>query len=434
MRHKLSKTTLNKRARMARNPKTKKNNGKSKKQLNKMQIGGSGNITSSPSGLSNVAFTIEEFIDIINGFEKFDNKQKADDGNKPLEFGDLSQNTYYTRLISMIPCAIRLRDYRFRNTPYEYVFNAKLELLSKTAKMNDDEIVFGQHDSIYCQKNNDLGYKIIMIDNTNFLNDLCQHQVQLVHLVSINRLSKPGHAIILLLNHKDKQFSVIDPNGIDGAMVDGDLDYRKFAEMLGKILTTYTYMKIVFPPCQRMSVFFQDSCLIWSLLFTEFIVRFGLENAKSFFFSQAPINADNLIRRYANYIKKVLSATSSREDVFIYSPYYKKAEEIRSRIADVNRNVTSTDIYKTRNRNENIIIQHSNIIISLLGWDGWILELTNPANRKKYIVKSTDVDMQILSTLIMVYEPNFTSLMDILTNPGSHYKKTNPFIQRVGYI
>ena len=204
-----------------------------------------------------------------------------------------------------------------------------------------------------------------------------------------------------------------------------------------------------------MSVFMSNSCHIWSLLFTELIVRFSLTEAKKFFESNPPIYMNQLIAKYATYIMKVLD-TSSGADEFIYSDYYIKAEDISRKISEVNQKSTvsgndrETLMYKTLTRDEVLTIQFTNILLILLGYDGWILQITNPKNGKTYFVKSADMDIQELSTLFKAYPESFEKfenkvLMpiikfgnDTINSFGRRINKSNPLVSsyfpKKGYL
>jgi len=356
----------------------------------------------------------------------------------------------------MIPCAIRLEDYIYQNTPIEYSFNSELDLVSKEdPRITNNVTSLRSNDKIICESMPNGEFKIIMSDNTKYFSDICSTQVQLVTL----QRGSEGHSVILILNHgEQKSFSVIDPNG-GGTKVGPDLDDILFSKMLGKIMTDYKNEEVVFPPCQRMSVFIANSCHIWSLLFTELIVRFSLIEAKTFFESKSPVDMNNLIAKYATYIMKVLESRQGIND-FIYSDYYVKAEEIRNKISEVNIKSTSskrdgnqdqimieTFMYRNLSRDEVLVLQRDNILVILLGYTGWIIQIKNPENKQTYYLKSIHseketktIDLQELSTLIKAYPGNFKKLEEEILNPiikfgfdtintlGTKMYKTNPLV------
>ncbi len=139
---------------------------------------------------------------------------------------------------------------------------------------------------------------------------------------------------------------------------------------------------------------------------------------------------NNLIAKYATYIMKVLESRRGINDFFIYSDYYVKAEEIRNKISEVNIKSTSskrdgnqdqimieTFMYRTLSRDEVLVLQLANILVILLGYTGWIIQIKNPKNEQTYYLKSIHseketktIDLQELSTLIKAYPDNFTPL------------------------
>jgi len=91
--------------------------------------------------------------------------------------------------------------------------------------------------------------------------------------------------MILMFNNgnqyiPDKRtFSVIDPNG--GETLVGSLDDSKVIKMLEHILSPeITYKDVEMPPCQKLSYRIPGSCLLWSQLYMELILRFGFTNDK----------------------------------------------------------------------------------------------------------------------------------------------------------
>lgn len=200
----------------------------------------------------------------------------------------------------------------------------------------------------------------------------------------------------------------------------------------------YKNEEIIFPPCQRMSFFMPNSCHIWSLLFTELIVRFSLTEAQAFFKSKRPIDMNQLIAKYATYIMKVLD-TSSGVDDFIYSDYYINAEDISRKISEVNQKSTvsgndrETFMYKRLRIDEVLTIKFTNILLILLGYEGWILQITNPKNEKTYFVKSADMDIQELSTLFKAYPESFENFKNKILMPiiNFGYDTINSFGRKI---
>jgi len=368
----------------------------------KLQIGGN---------YTNIASSITDFIEIIKKFEEFEKSSRNSTIHKEtgFDFANLEDNTYYRKLISYTPCSIDLR--MNKESPYEYVFDSEFNLVQTRQRINiENEIILGSDDYIICQSMDDGSYKIIMKNNTNYYSDLCPTQVQLVSLNTEN-LRDTGHSLMLILNNNEpKSFSVIYPNGGD-TIVGKNLSEETFSKMLEQIMIMkgYVYSKINYPPCQIMSVLFPNSCHLWSLLYCELIIRFNLDETIDFFTRTSPMDLDKLISKYATYIMKVIQKINRtiKEDVFIYSNYYIKADELFEKIYAIYRK----QVIEPRTIK---ILRYKNIKISFVrGRDyDWELELLSKTNTKYKILSKDSHKLQTLSIFIKAFPDNFKEILE----------------------
>lgn len=260
-----------------------------------------------------------------------------------------------------------------------------------------------------------------MVEFQNDVSNPCDIQVQMVDMRSINPGST-GHAIILLINHNAKTFSLIDPNG-GGTTVDDDLDNGKIATMLEQCIPRYKHISIEYPSCQAVSTF-PNSCMVWSQLFTELILRFGLENTRSYFDSlikykqthqsviaqrisknatfaknviQTWESLNKIIKCFVIYIKACIDDVSG--ETWIYPPEYIQARDLHSKISDVARHIQNLDIYKSRKLGEYIFFFNNKFWITIDATLNWIL-CYDGYNNNKYVIKSNDFNQQYLATLL----------------------------------
>jgi len=380
--------------------------------------------------------TIQEFIDeLLKRYNKIELP-------KDFKYDTPIENIYYSQLLKILPCASRLRDamIHMQSNLMRYIFNLNLDLdLIKTGEeiLIQDEAIWGEHDTIVCSKlsSGENKYQITMVEFKNDKHNICNIQVQLIAVRSL-KPNNAGHAMILLFNHNEKIFSVIDPNG-GNTLVDDDLNDVKVANMLKLILTGYTNKPIEFPPCQSVSTF-PNSCLIWSQLFTELILRFGLENTKTYFdslikytpahestighrmtqnskFANNVIATHNdlnkIIKCYVIYIK--LCIDDKIGETWIYPPEYIAARDLRSKISRVALHISDLDLYKKRKRGEYIFFNYNKFWITIdFNWN-WILFFDG---EHKHVLKSNLFDQQYLATLLAKV-PDFSLLK-------SHLDKT----------
>lgn len=348
------------------------------------------------------------------------------------------ENNYYSRLLEIIFCGLGLRDtLTYRSRPrIRYKFDSDFTKNSEEVLI-EDERFWGEQDTITCSKlpKGEPGYQITMVE---FKNDTlnpnpnpCDVQVQLVYLISIIP-KQPGHAIILLINHKKKNFSVIDPNG-GGTKVDDYLDDAVFATMLTQIIG-YKIEQIQFPPCQAVSTF-PNSCMVWSQLFTELILRFGLENTNNYLeknikykptyesvishrmsrnlafaknVMETHTNLNKIIKCFVIYMKACIDDVSG--ETWIYPPEYNNARVLRSKILGVARHISNLEIYTNRKKGEYIFFYYNKFWITIdANWD-WILCFDY-----KYFIKSNEFNLQYFATLLAKI-PEFRSLLSYLEN------------------
>lgn len=405
------------------------------------------------STLCTLVNNIQEFVD------KLLTRYNDVDLPKDFKYDKPEENTYYSRLLQILPCASRMKDalgHRGRRL-MKYKFNSELTK-SADEVLLQDESFWGEHNTIVCSKLSieEAGYQITMVEFQNDIYNPCDIQVLMVDMRSI-KSGGTGHAIILLINQKIKEFSLIDPNG-GGTTVDDDLDDNKMAIMLKQCIPGYTHVPIVFPPCQAVSTF-PNSCMVWSQLFTELILRFGLKNTRGYFDSlikYKPTNhsviaqritrnatyandvvktresMDKIIKCFVIYIKACIDDVSG--DTWIYPQEYIQARELRSKISDVARHIRELEIYKSRKRGQYIFFHFNNFWITIDANWNWILCYDNYG--KKYLVKSNEFDQQYLATLLAKV-PEFRMLMEHLNQTPldkmSYFTK-NATDSIVGYL
>jgi hypothetical protein len=372
--------------------------------------------------------TIQEFIDEL--LKRYNRVELP----KDFKYDKPKENTYYLQLLKILPCASRLRDARIHKKRDLVRYKFKSDLVKNGEEiLIQDEVFFGEHDTIVCSKlsGEEDGYQITMVKFNNEDN-ICDIQVQLIALKSVIP-DNTGHALILLINNKEKTFSVIDPNG-GGTLVDNDLNDYKLSIMLEQCIPGYEKKPIEFPPCQMVSTF-PNSCLVWSQLFIELILRFGLENTKTYFDSvikYAPghqyviaqrmtTNANfarnvattqsvmnSIIKCFVIYIKSCMDDKTG--DTWIYPPEYIAARDLRSKISDIAKFIQKLDLYKNRQRGEYIFFSYDKFLITIDSNWNWILCFNI---EQKYVIKSNEFDQQYLATLLAKFE-NFKQLAQYL--------------------
>lgn len=365
-------------------------------------------------GANNIQEFINELITRYNTIEL----------PKDFKYDNPEENTYYSRLLQILPCSLRMRDAlgnRGRRL-IKYKFNSEL-IKNGEEVLIQDESFYGEHNTISFSKlpiGEETGYQITMVEFQNDVSNPCDIQIQMVSMFSI-KPNNAGHAIILLINHKAKTFSLIDPNG-GGTTVDDDLDDKKLAIMLAQCIPGYIYVLIEYPPCQAVSTF-SNSCMVWSQLFTELILRFGLENTIIYFNSlikykplqqwalvkriytnptfandvlKTNISLNKIIKCFVIYIKACIDDVSG--ETWIYPLEYIQARDLRSKISDVARHIQNLDIYKSRKRGEYIFFFYNNFWITIDANWNWIL--CYDGINTKYVVNSIEFNQQYLATLL----------------------------------
>jgi hypothetical protein len=386
--------------------------------------------------------TIQLFIDEL--LKRYNTSSLPQD----FAYNNTQQNYYYTQLVQILPCAARARDEirEKKRDLMRYKFNLDLTMKRKETLVQSEN-GFGRNDHIICSKLSDGedGYQIIMgeFDHKHYHD--CGTEVQLIFIDSAIR-GEAGHALILLVNTEtlahtayingkpvyiQKTFSVIDPNG-GGTLVDS-LDDVSVSIMLESILNPYKNTSIEFPPCQRVSTF-PDSCIVWSQLFTELILRFGLKNTKTYFDSlikYTPSHQSVIAKRMSentNFVKKVFETNSAlnsiikcyviyikscidnKKDNWIYPPEYIEANELRSKLFEVIGLISKLPKYTNKKAGEYIYLYIPNFYLITSDYGNWILYNISGSHT---ILKSQEFDPQYVATLFKNF-PSYRKLLNYL--------------------
>jgi hypothetical protein len=397
-----------------------------KKNKNNILVGG-----------NRYASNIDVFISLINSEDMLPIEE-----NKLEDLSNLGFNTYYNTLIQYLPCGNIIRGI---NSVKEYKFDINFKYLPEQTTEKEiyvDESFHGADD--YCiveQLNNDDGYRIIFnFDNIN----MCENIVQLITMRLQTNLI--GHAMVLLFNtnnlylqdnnkNKKKTFTVIDPNGFNGTIV-GNLNDTKVIEMLQQILQekdkTINHEQIVIPPCQTKSFSYKGSCLLWSQLYCELFLRFGLTETQEYlkkFYDESLITSI-FIKKYASYIVKSIDDNS----YIIMDPNYDEALKLSKLISFINNEVVRNhNIFTERNRNTIPVLYPINNVLSIIfcyNYAEWIFlfakknTLGNIYNKNKFVVKSSNSNKtQLLSTFIKNYNEVYYRLKAALETIKNKYNE-----------
>lgn len=347
------------------------------------------------------ASNIDEFMKLINQEEKLD-IEIAKEKLTTFKF-----NTYYSILIKYIPCSIRIRDSTNKQLIKKFYFTKKFEKIKEESYNNEGFAIldWGTNDLIRCYTTNE-GYELQIPNPLPLLTD-CNIQVQLMTIGTKqskeSEHEESDHALVLLINNKDKTFSILDPNGI--GITINNLNDKILQNMLVQVLIDYKNKNIYFPACQRNSYAWEGSCVVWSQLFIELILRFGLDAAKKYLdnLMVSSFNYSDIILKYANYIYKCLDNMS----YIIKDSNFIIAEELHSLITEANKKILSNENLKPTLYKQPIIENGHFLIIFGIDNSNWILLYSKKKYnqpewdwKNTYIIKSEDFDIQKLSTLV----------------------------------
>jgi hypothetical protein len=404
--NKMKKNNINKtKHNIFKHKKLNKNKSKyknNKKYKNTIQKGG-----------ERSASSIDEFMELINKEEKLDIEIAKEKLTK------FKFNKYYSILIKYIPCSIRIRDSTNKQSIKKFYFTKKFEKIKEESYNNERFAIFknknndkfnpyldwGTNDLIRCYTTNE-GYELQIPNPLPLLND-CNIQVQLMTIGTKqskkSEHEESDHALVLLINNKDKTFSILDPNGI--GITINNLNDKILQNMLVQVLIGYKHKNIYFPACQRNSYAWEGSCVVWSQLFIELILRFGLDTAKNYLdkLIVSSFNYSDIILKYANYIYKCLDNMS----YIIKDSNFIIAEELHSLITEANNKILSTENLKPTLYKQPVIENGHFLIIFGIDNSNWILLYSKEKYNKPewnwkntYIIKSEDFDIQKLSTIV----------------------------------
>jgi hypothetical protein len=354
---------------------------------------------------------ITKFIENINTkyTEDINYEEKKEIADK---LSDKTYNSYYAALLlPNLPCSIRIMDLINVSSSYKikiYSFSNERILLEEKIHNSYEELYWSSNESILIHKEEDGSYKLHILDNfIENIGNLCKFRVQLIDITEHGQ--KEGHAIVLLLDNSTKTFSLIDPNGISDNL-------NIYAEMLNKGITPYKYNQIEFPPCQRYVHSSNGTCLIWSNLFIELILRFGYENTKIYFNTLKTSELTPLIFKYGKYILNCLLDNK----LFIKDPTYVMAEKICELLISSSLKIIETVQFKERKHNVYTTLQILPKIFIIFEYAKWTLlgsKNINNSNNKIYTIKSDSTDkIQFICTLIKNFPNEFDSLYKILSS------------------
>lgn len=390
------------------------------------------------SGGDRTAESIEAFVHLIQLEDQLD-IEKTDN------LTSINYNHYYQLMIKRLPCSLRFRDFTYelggsqRYLTKIFKFNKSLALLSTHSMSNYNEgSAWGVKDIIQCIKERDGGYTIIMGDyNALFHSNKiipCDTQVQMISLRSYDQ-KKSGHAVILLLNntnHDNKTFTIINPGGEGGGKVDDDLDDTKCYHMLKQILTDYTYESFNFPACQVHTRHFTGSCLLWSQLYIDLILRFGLYTAKNYLDSMIlrDVRTDEIVLKYSNYITRFLTDNT----YFIDDPWYITSGKIRSLIYEITRKLSESEVVKAKLNSKKLamtVFQMKGIFIYFnpeVDYD-WVIDVI--IDSQKYRFNNKNYDQQTMSTIL---KKHGMSLNDKLLETIQSLDRSDSIIANILYF
>lgn len=372
----------------------------------------------------------ERFAPNIDEFIKLINEEPELDIDTAEKLTINTYNHYYSLMIQQLPCSIRVRDSISQSeghgTPdnrfVKFTFNKSLEKLSQEYIQNlEHEGVWGEHDIIQCNST-DKGYELNIF--LPIPENGCETLVQLIYMRPKNKLKGSScHALVLLINNKDKTFSVIDSNG-GGTKGNNNLDDNILTKLLSQVITNYKHKPVILPPCQLKSYRFPGSCVVWSQLYIELILRFGLKNATDYLvIINKEMSTHNIILKYANYVNKCLQ----NMEHFIKDQYIVKANAFFRIIWDLYHKFI--DIPKKKN---SILYLTFNSIAVILdyGKGKWTVgqkiynmgiwnkdtKIYENSRWNTYEITSVNYDEQLLATLIKNDKNTFDKLFILLNS------------------
>jgi hypothetical protein len=371
------------------------------------QKGGNGN------NANKVTEPIFNFVNEIEKYKAVGLYEKGNTNNQEIlkKLANPQFNIYYNDLLNILPCSMNIRDTNSVLIKYEFDSTFNLVKDSQIYDKFNDETYFGSSNSIYCEKINDDSYIVIMgLD----INIICDEQLQLINY--FEKKFESGHALTLILKNKpihSKSFSIIDSNGNETH------DKNIVKKLLTHILDRYgySYLEIEFPACQIDTYIHKGSCLLWSQLYIELILRFGIDTAKQYLttLTGKALGPDDFILKYASYVNSCI--VDSTKIIKEYN--YVLAEQLRMLLFAVNIHIQSMDFYKNRGTKYDVATHtdykhyyiifcynYSNFIFIFPGLSGLYYRNTNINPNNRYVAKSDDIN---ITKLLSIFIKNFNS-------------------------
>lgn len=297
------------------------------KKIRKTKINKQNYNIQAAGNFENVAHNIDKFIDIINSKDvlKVDSRYGAEFDATGLSSRVI--NNYYSILYKYLPCAdtvIKFKKIRTFEFSYDkeknITFTKHTDITFEDKYQYDNNIITIYYDRSIIKVN-----LVIDVNNTY---RICGEGVRLILMKHTDQAQ--GHASVLYLNYEQHTFSFIDPNGDDfscktqNQLVVNALHYilnESYLYNFSKKLYEHVCLKL--EKCQLKSASIPDSCLLWSLLFMDLILRFGIQQTIEYINTKichTSKSTSMFMLKYANYILECLNDDYTK--LFIYDPYY----------------------------------------------------------------------------------------------------------------
>jgi hypothetical protein len=244
-------------------------------------------------------------------------------------------NKYYSLLYQYLPCADTVKKFKdIRIFKFSYDKEKNIKFINHT-----DEAKYEAKYKTYHDRNmidiliNESIITVSLEINLNNTYSICGEGVRLIIMKEEGQRS--GHASVLYLNYNELTFSFIDPNGDDFScktqnqlvvnvlsyILNNSYDYKfKSSEK------SYEHVCLNLEGCQLKSELISGSCLLWSLLFMDLILRFGIQQTIAYINTKichTPRSSDLFMYKYGKYILECI--TDDYTKIFIYDPYYVKS-------------------------------------------------------------------------------------------------------------